>query len=108
MGSSVEKQVEAGRGQSLFREVNERIVDLGDEPTTEVHCECGTRECRETLVVSTAQYEAIRDVPDRFFVVAAHVRPEVERVVKERESFVIVEKIGKAGEVARELDGRSE
>jgi hypothetical protein len=106
MGSSVGKQAEAGRGQSLFREVNERIVDIGDGSTVEVLCECGTGECRETLVVSMAEYEPIRDVPDRFLVATEHVRPEVERVVEERDSFVVVEKIGEAARVARELDGR--
>lgn len=108
MQSEVEKQREAGRGQALFREVNERVVDIANDETTDVLCECGTGECTETIVVTVHEYEAIRQVPEWFLVLASHVRPEVERVIEERRGFVIVEKIGAAGEVARELDPRDE
>ena len=108
MGSSVQKQRDAGRGQSLFREVNERITDVSAGATTEVLCECGTGQCTETIVVVQEEYEAIREVPEHFLVVASHVRPDVERVVDDHGSFVIVEKIGVAGEVARALDPRDD
>ena len=108
MGANAEKQRDAGRGQSLFREVNERILEVRSGAIIEVLCECGTGECTETFEVATSDYEAIRRFPDRFLVVSAHVRPGVERPVDDYGSFVVVEKVGEAGEVAVALGSRSD
>jgi hypothetical protein len=35
-----------------------------------------------------------------------HLRPEEERVVEERAGYMVVEKVGRAGERAAELDPR--
>jgi 5-bromo-4-chloroindolyl phosphate hydrolysis protein len=63
-------------------------------------------DCMETLQVSVAEYEAIRSSPVRFPVKPGHTYSEFERVVEEREGYVIVEKFGEAGKVARHLDPR--
>jgi hypothetical protein len=46
-------------------------------------------------------------VPTQFVVKPGHVLAEQERVVERSEDYVIVEKIGRAGERARQLDPRS-
>ena len=52
-------------------------------------------------------YEEIRSSPVRFPVKPGHVLSEIERVVEENESYVVVEKDGEGGEVAAALDPRS-
>jgi hypothetical protein len=52
------------RNEWLFREVNERIAEVNEkfevEGETEFLCECGQQTCFETLLLTPAQYEAIR------------------------------------------------
>ena len=106
--------LEAARDQSLFREVNESLRNLNEafeEVTREsvFVCECANRECIEQLGLTLAQYEQIRRIPTYFLVApaAGHVFPEVERVVVEEPTHFVVEKFGKAGVAATELDPRS-
>lgn len=53
-----------------------------------------------------AEYAAIRDEPARFLVFAGHEQPEIERVVETHDAYLVVEKIGEAGAVARATDPR--
>jgi hypothetical protein len=96
------------QNQALFREVNERIEQLGDlavrDGVLEVLCECGSIGCATTLRVTVAEYEDVRAHPMRFFVVPGHVYEEVERVAFECDRYAVVEKLG---EPASELDPRS-
>jgi hypothetical protein len=97
-----------GQNQSLLREVNERIEQIADDAANpEFLCECANEDCVETLQLSLAEYEAIRASPVRFPINSGHDFPEFERVIEEQEGYVVVEKFGKAGEVAQELDPRS-
>jgi hypothetical protein len=100
-----------GRNESLFREVNERIAELNQtfqiEGRTEFLCECSRDECKEPVSISIAEYEEIRETPERFFVLPGHEDESVERVVERNERFVTVEKVGDAAEEAEELDPRS-
>jgi hypothetical protein len=90
---------EAAERQSLFREVNERIHELGDrfdlsgEPLVIV-CECGNDGCHALLELAPADYEPVRRSPGRFVVVPGHELPAVERIVAGNERFLVVEKIG--------------
>ena len=43
----------------------------------------------------------------RFFVIPGHEDGSVERVIERNERYVVVEKIGEAGEEADDLDPRS-
>ena len=67
-------------------------------------CECWRIECGERLRLSKSEWRDVRSRAERFAVapghVAAHVEPRVEEVVKKYDHFWIVEKRGKAAEVA--------
>ena len=103
------------RNQSTFREANERIeqtaaqfVDVDPVPFI---CECPQRDCTELVRVSLAEYEVVRGDGRRFLVVTGHETCEVEgetiaQVVDRRPLFSVLEKVGEAGRVARELDPR--
>jgi hypothetical protein len=99
------------RNESLFREVNERIAEVNDkfavEGKTEFLCECGQETCFESLLLTRVQYEAVREEGQRFVVVPGHEDDRVERVVHREPDFLVVEKIGEAGEESEEQDPRS-
>jgi hypothetical protein len=73
----------AARNEALFRRVNER------------------------LEMTLSEHEALRGVPTHFIVKPRHVLPEQERGVEQPAEYVVVEKFGRAGERARQLDPRS-
>ena len=82
----------------LFREVNERIAEIADtwslDDVRGVLCECDSRECGEAIDLTRAEYEAVRAHPARFVTVVAHLRSARERVVEQRDGYVVVEKLG--------------
>lgn len=94
----------------MFRAINERIRELAgrfeqsvDEPLAFV-CECADETCVERVNLTTRQYDDVRAIPLRFVVVPGHeATPLVERVIYRSDAFVIVRKVGLAGDVAREL-----
>jgi hypothetical protein len=101
----------AARNEALFRRVNERVEEvnkafesiLGD---ADFFCECADVECMEKIRMTLVEYEALRAESTHFAVKPAHVLPEDERVVDERVGYIVVEKVGRAGERAAELDPR--
>jgi hypothetical protein len=102
----------AARSQVLFRAVNERIAELtvGHLPIVEMSlfiCECSDEGCAESLEVTPDEYEAVRGNGARFVVVAGHQLPGVEHVVDGNGRFLVVEKDGRAAEVALAGDPRS-
>jgi hypothetical protein len=99
------------QNEALFREVNERIEDVGtalapDDEPMEFLCECDDRECVEKVSATRAEYEAIRAVGTQFFVLPGHEDPSVEHVVQQTERFLVVEKEGEAANEAEESDPR--
>ena len=87
------------RNEALFRQVNERVRDVSQafaalDPTpVDFVCECGNQDCTEPIALRLHEYEAVRAEPTHFFVVPGHVIPEIERVVAEHNSYVVVEKL---------------
>ena len=59
------------------------------------------------IELSIAEYESIRTSPVRFPVKLGHDYPEFERVVEEREHYIIVEKFGEAAMKTRRRAARS-
>ena len=105
-----EREVRAARNQALFRVVNEKLKDINAafEDVVGSHaiaCECADLQCIETLEISRREYDEIRANPRHFAVRAGHVYPDVEIVVRAPDGYVVVEKIGKAGEVAEAVEG---
>jgi hypothetical protein len=102
--------------QSTFRDANERIERAAwshhFEPSQRVPfiCECADPRCREPVMLSLVEYEAIRAHPDRFFLVAGQEDEEEahERILEAERGYAVVEKIGTAGVEAKRLDPRDQ
>jgi hypothetical protein len=99
------------RNELLFRETNEAI-ERGQWPgepdkIVRFRCECSRLECGEAVEVSLAEYEAVRESPRHFLLLAGHDLPEIETVVRRTASFVVVEKRDAAGELAAANDPRN-
>jgi hypothetical protein len=115
MGEATENRaVRAGRNQSLYREVNERVSEMNEAfdalPIGEWICECANDECFETIEMTHEEYEAVRaGGGTRFFVKSedAHLVPEAEIVVERHERYWVVEKVGVAGALAERQDPRA-
>jgi hypothetical protein len=66
----------------------------------EVMCECG-RGCSLQVKIAAADYGRVRDVSTYFLVTPEHRAPEVDRVVEDHGSWLLVEAVGVAAEIAR-------
>ena len=96
-----------------MRQVNERIGEIaeglgGGDHRYEFICECSQLDCVERISLTLAEYGHVREEGDRFAIVAGHEELEIEQVIEKFEEYWIVEKVGVAGEVARDADPRSE
>lgn len=101
----------AAENEALFREVNERIIETTPEwagEVTSAFCECSAADCFETIDVSRQEYEAVRAKGERFLLLQGHEDPAIERVVERTDRFLVVDKIGEAAEIARDLDPRDD
>ena len=107
-----QEQIRAARNQSLYRLVNEKIQPVNQAFTDALDiegewiCECADEHCSEPMRMTLAEYEELRSHANRFAVLPGHLYPEVEDVVGQTDRYLLVEKIGKAGEIATETDPR--
>lgn len=92
------------RAQVLYREVNDHIRELDEafqsHGRVAVLCECG-RGCAERLQVPVGEYDRARREPTYFLVATPHIAREVDRVIEDHGSWLLVEATGVAAEVAR-------
>lgn len=103
----------AAQNEAVFRRVNERLEEVNEgfqlvSDNAEFVCECASIACSERVEMALSTYEAVRRFPTHFIVKPDHVLPEEERVVERHAQYVVVEKFGRAGERARQLDPRSD
>jgi hypothetical protein len=109
-----ERELRAARNQAMFRSVNEKLVGLNAafaavaEGRYAIACECADTQCLQMLEITAGEYEDMRRQPRWFAVAPGHIYPEVERVVGEFGEYVVVEKIGAAGELAEAVAGARE
>jgi hypothetical protein len=101
------------RNDSTFRDANEKIAAAAGKyelvEKVPFICECATESCTVIVNLSLGEYEEVRSVATLFFVAPGHQASEgVVRILEDRESYVLLEKKGRAGEVATELDPRSD
>ena len=95
--------------ENVFREMNERLEQLGEEfgdDIVEFLCECADPACAAPLSIPVSLYEAVRNHPRWFLVVPGHQREGLERVIEEHADYLVIEKVGEAGEVAERMDPR--
>ena len=106
MGSGEAREVRAGRNEALFREVNENIARLQADFDAAAAdpmfvCECADLECTDQLpTVDLDVFQRTREKPRRFLVIRGHEDARVESVVETYAVYLVVEKLGEAGEVA--------
>jgi hypothetical protein len=101
-GSDDARALRTARNQALFRSVNQKVNEINEAfealvDGTEYVCECANADCVEQIRLTADEYAAIRLIPTHFFVRPHHVFPEFERVVDDRDGYVVVEKFGEAG-----------
>lgn len=102
------------RNDAIFREANEGIRKAAQEYSLEGKvpfiCECAEPTCQEIVRLGLAEYEAIRAVPTHFLNAPGHDRAAQgwARVIEPRDGYDLVEKVGRAADVAEELDPRTQ
>ena len=106
------------RNEDEFRRANERITAAADEMDQDfgplpVICECPQLDCTEIARATIAEYQEVRASGRTFLVVPGHEVTVVEgltiaRLRKKFEGFSLMEKVGETGEIAEELDPRSD
>lgn len=103
-----------GRNDSIFRQANDRISEFAEgqqaEESTPFICECADPECQDVVLMPLAEYSSIREGPRLFWNVPGHQASSQgwAQVIETHDSYVVVEKIGPAGEVAEQLEGSSD
>ena len=99
-----------GQNEALFRSINERI-EAGTWPSAPsdvvaFRCECAALGCNVLVELTLGEYESVRSFARQFILAPGHELPEVERVIRRTDEYVVVEKVGVAGEVADTTDPR--
>ena len=90
--------------EAAFRAANEKIeqrrieLEVEDERTPYL-CECEEPSCTEVLLLTRDEYGRARSSGRSFVVLPGHT-DDYDRVLMETDAYLIVEKTGKAGEVA--------
>jgi hypothetical protein len=99
--------IKLATNESAFRTANDRLRDAAlsyhflPDQRVPFMCECSDRECRETVLLGIEEYEHIRAHPTWFLLAAGHEDDDaMERIVDAEHGYVVVEKIGMAGEEA--------
>jgi hypothetical protein len=96
--------------EALLREVNEAI-ERGRWPGEEnkrmgFRCECARLGCDQVIELTIDEYERVRARPRRFVLAEGHEASAAEAVVESGTGWAVVEKVGRAGEVAQDSDPR--
>ncbi len=108
-----ERAERVGKNEAVFRQVNERLKELGESfslvaERSDFVCECGRATCVDAIQMSLAEYEHVRNNPAWFAFRPGHEMRDLERVVEQRSGYNIVEKHeGGPAHLARETDPRT-
>ena len=103
------------RNDATFREANEAIRGRAAHLEAELErvpfiCECADLRCTEIVRLTLVEYEAVRADGRHFLMAHGHADGGAERehtrVVEELPSHVVAEKVGRAAEIAEDLDPR--
>jgi hypothetical protein len=97
----------------IFRKANEAIHDEIEGLIPESSgglpfiCECAEEGCTQVLRIPLPDYERLRSDPRLFLNAPGHENAAQgwAAVVERHEHYVVVEKLGRAGEMAEMLDG---
>jgi hypothetical protein len=104
-----ERSARLAENEAIFRAGNESIDKAvgGKLEQAPYLCECGEERCFETVLLTAAQYEAVRAHPARFFVVPGHEDLTAgEVVVEQYDRYTLVDKQGEERELVECRDPR--
>lgn len=105
-----------------FRQLNERAKkhfdelkkvaveynepDLLKENNTPLHfyCECVDENCRQRIIIKPGEYDKIHQKRDHFIIVPGHDVEVIERVVRKKPGYWVVEKYNGPPESADKLN----
>jgi hypothetical protein len=109
MGTPADRKAE---NEAIFRDANEEIAAVRQElnaprAKTPFFCECDDPACREIVRLGVDEYEAVRASPATFVLAQGHACGD-GRIVAERDTYVVVEKEGRARQIAIETDPRTD
>jgi hypothetical protein len=96
------------RNQALFREVNERLLELSEgvqDGSMHFVCECSSEDCTVTVTMNHNEYESVRAHSTFFVVATGHEILEVEKIIDQQDGWTIVQKVTE-GDYAVETDPR--
>lgn len=107
----MESERRVGLNEAMFREVNERLEEVGeafDLDYLDVICECGSIDCAERITVSVAEYEKLRANPRTFIVLPEHTVDDVEEIVEHGDGYnVVLKREGPPARIAEDTDPRA-
>ena len=99
--------------EGVFRDANEKleqrareVLDGDDTSQVPFFCECPKERCKEIVLLSLEEYEAVRTNPRGGFAAIGHNDPSIESLLYQTDRFVATEKFGEAGDVHAEHDPR--
>jgi hypothetical protein len=103
------------RNEALFRQVNERLKELGESfsvvaERADFICECSNERCTDQISLTLADYERVRSDPTHFVVKTGHEFPRIERVAYELADglLVVVKTQDALAEAATDADERND
>jgi hypothetical protein len=92
----MDDKVKRARTEALFRDVNERIAESAQRfaaEGTQFVCECADANCTHRLDATLSEYEEVRADGATFMLADGHEHVDIERVVKRKARFNVVEKM---------------
>jgi hypothetical protein len=96
------------RNQALFREVNERLLELSEgfqDGSMQFVCECSNEDCTLTVKMNHREYESVRGHSTFFVIATGHEILEVEKIIDRHDGWTIVQKVTES-DYAVETDPR--
>lgn len=96
--NSLRSKKRRAENELLFRKANEQMQSMAnrlhdkDEKCIFL-CECSSDECFKRLPVPLGKYEELATADNRFIVVRGHEKADLERVVKQGDDYLVVEKL---------------
>jgi hypothetical protein len=101
-----ERQERIAKNETVYRAANREIEQAeqeaggGADNLIEVLCECGKDGCSGLISLTIADYDGVHAQEDRFVVLRGHESSEIERIVYDKVTFLVVDKFGEAEEIA--------
>ena len=100
------------KNEATSRVINEGMETAYESEPQDAHlfflCECGLEQCDRTVRITKAEYEQVRSDPRQFVILRDHLIPDVEQVVSDGDTFLVIAKReGTPAEMAIQEDPRT-